>query len=91
MTLLYIHSLICHDSKLIDKVFLDYPFMKQGGSRGKFDIYIDVGPGHYIEVKYIRPIPSGMNLPLPQHRGSLINDVIRLALKTQPSPESTYS
>jgi len=45
-------------------------------------VYIDVDPGYYIEVKYIRPIPSRLNLPLPQHRGSLINDLIRLAFRT---------
>ncbi len=63
--------------------------MKKSGSRGKFDIYIDIEPGYYIEVKYIRPIPSGMNLPLPQHRGSLINDMIRLAFKT-PAKSNKY-
>jgi len=82
ITFLCVYSLICKNSGLVDKVFLDYPFVKQAGSRGKFDIYVDVDPGYYIEVKYIRPIPSGRNLPLPQHRGSLINDTTRLAYKT---------
>lgn len=82
ITFLYTYSLVHADLNLLDKVFVDYPFTKQTGSRGKFDIYID--PGHYVEVKYIRPIPSGINLPLPQHRGALINDLIRLAYKTPP-------
>ena len=82
ITFLYAYSLIAQDVEVLDRLFIDYPFNKQGGSRGKFDIYIDVGVGCYIEIKYIRPIPSGMNLPLPRHRGTLINDLIRLAYKT---------
>ena len=89
ITFLYVHSLVNKSSELVNKIFLDYPFVKQAGSRGKFDIYVDVDPGYYIEVKYIRPIPSGMNLPLPQHRGSLINDMIRLAYKT-PAETNKY-
>lgn len=89
ITFLYVYSLICKNPELVDKIFLDYPFVKQAGSRGKFDIYVDVDPGYYLEVKYIRPIPSGMNLPLPQHRGSLINNIIRLAYKT-PAKTNKY-
>jgi len=89
MTFLYVYSLIRRNPELIDRVFLDYPFTKEAGSRGEFDVYIDVDPGCYIEVKYIRPIPSGMNIPLPQHRGSLINDLIRLAYKT-PAKANRY-
>lgn len=89
ITFLYVYSLICKNSELVGKVFLDYPFVKQAGSRGKFDIYVDVDPGYYIEVKYIRPIPSGWNIPLPQHRGSLIDDMTRLAYKT-PAGTNKY-
>jgi len=89
MTFLYVYSLIRRNPELIDRVFLDYPFTKEAGSRGEFDVYIDVDPGCYIKVKYIRPIPSGMNIPLPQHRGSLINDLIRLAYKT-PAKANRY-
>lgn len=89
ITFLYTYSLVRTDPNLLDKVFVDYPFTKQSGSRGKFDIYIDVNPGYYVEVKYIRPIPSGTNIPLPQHRGELINDLIRLAYKT-PSKAKKY-
>ena len=84
ITFLYVYSLVSQNPDLLDKIYLDYPFSKQLGSRGKFDIYIDVNPGYYFEVKYIRPIPSGRNLPLPQHRGSLIDDLIRLATRTSP-------
>jgi len=43
------------------------------GSRDEIDIYIDVHPRYYVEIKikYVRPITSGMNCPLPQHRGKL--------------------
>jgi len=89
ITFLYTYSLVHTDLNLLDKVFVDYPFTKQSGSRGKFDIYIDINPGYYIEVKYIRPIPSGMNIPLPQHRGSLINDLVRLSYRA-PTKAKKY-
>lgn len=82
MTFLYMCSLVLQNPEILDKIFIDYPFSKQAGSRGKFDIYIDIDPGYYVEVKYVRPIPSGMNIPLPQHRGSLINDLTRLISRT---------
>lgn len=89
ITFLYTYSLVHAEPNLLDKIFMDYPFTKQSGSRGKFDIYIDINSGYYVEAKYIRPIPSGMNLPLPQHRGSLINDLIRLSYRT-PTKAKKY-
>ena len=78
---LYVYSLVYNKPELINRVFLDYPFIKQAGLRGRIDLYIDIDPGYYMEVKYIRPIPSGRNLPLTRYRGYVINDVIRLAYK----------
>lgn len=89
MVFLYMSSLISRNSELIDKVFLDYLLPKMTGSRDKLDIYIDEDPGYYIEVKYIRHIPSRKNIPLPQHRGSLINDMIKLVYKT-PAKANKY-
>jgi len=85
MVFLYTYSLISNENNLIDKVFVVYPIAKESGSRNKIDIFINVEPEYYIEVKYVRPIPSEWNIPLPQHRGKLINDIIKLVAQTSPS------
>lgn len=78
MTFLYGYSIVKTNPKLLGKIFIDYPLELSYGARNKVDLYIDVKPGYYIEVKYIRPIPSGMCRPLPQHRGTIIGDVVKL-------------
>jgi len=65
---------------LSNTIYIDYPLGVTEGSRIKIDIYID--PCCYLEMKYVRPIPSEMNLPLPQHRGTLLNDLVKLATLT---------
>ena len=50
-----------------------------GYTRQKIDVFIDTEPGHFFELKFIRPIPSRATRPFPQHRGSLIADLLRLS------------
>ena len=77
IVLLYIYSLASISPEVLGRVFTDYP-VGGGGSRERVDIFIDFEGGYYVEVKYVRPIPSRTNIPLPQHRGALIYDVVRL-------------
>jgi len=84
MAFLFGHSIVDVNENLLNKVFVEYPIETNSGSRDKIDIYIDVHPGYYVEIKYVRPIPSGMNRPLPQHRGKLIDDVSKLCILTPP-------
>jgi len=84
MSFLFGHSIVDVNKDFLNKVFVEYPIETKFGSRDKIDIYIDVYPGYYVEIKYIRPIPSGMNRPLPQHRGKLIDDVSKLCMLAPP-------
>jgi len=62
----------------LNSLYIDYPVGKQVGARDKIDIFLASNNGYYFEVKFMRPIPSRATRPLPQHRGALINDVIKL-------------
>lgn len=84
MAFLFGYSIVDANEDLLNKVFVEYPIEMNSGSRDKIDIYIDVHSGYYVEIKYVRPIPSGMNRPLPQHRGKLIDDVSKLCILTPP-------
>lgn len=78
ITFLFAYSIIKAEEQLINKVFIEYPITTAYGSRDKIDLYIDSSNGCYVEVKYIRPIPSGMTRPFPQHRGKIIADIAKL-------------
>ena len=99
MTFLYVISLISRNPEIVDRVFIEYPFEEvepretdpseeETGPREKFDIFIDVDPKYYVEVKYVRPFPSKRNLPLPRLRGSLINDIVRITCETKKIREA---
>jgi len=84
MAFLFGHSIVDVNENFLNKVFIEYPIETNSGSRDKIDIYVDAHLGYYVEIKYVRPIPSGMNRPLPQHRGKLIGDVSKLCILTPP-------
>lgn len=66
----------------LNSIYMDYPVGKRVGARDKIDIFLASNNGYYFEVKFMRPIPSRATRPLPQHRGALINDVIKLTKLT---------
>ena len=73
----------------LNSLYIDYPIGKQMGARDKIDIFLDLDNGYYFEVKFMRPIPSRATRPLPQHRGALINDAIKL-IKLTPHESHRY-
>ena len=60
------------------EVYPEFPYDKNMGH--KADLFIDRGPGAFLEVKFYRQIPSGKNPPYTQHYGSLLSDVIKLVI-----------
>jgi len=89
ISFLFGYSIIEIKKDFLDKIFIEYPIETKFGSRDKIDLYLDIYPGYYVEVKYVRPIPSGMNRPFPQHRGKMIDDVLKLCILT-PNESNKY-
>lgn len=68
-------------SKLIGdstEVFAEFPCDKLQSQ--KWDIFFAREQGICIELKFLRPIPSGRNPPFPQHFGAVISDLLKLKL-----------
>lgn len=80
---LFGNAIVTTREDYLNSLYTDYPIGKQMGARDKIDIFLDLNNGYYFEVKFMRPIPSRATRPLPQHRGALINDSIKL-LKLTP-------
>ncbi len=60
------------------KVFAEYPCHESKSQR--WDLcYFDEGR-NCIEIKFMRPIPSGRNRPRTQHYGSILSDLFKLKL-----------
>lgn len=63
-------------AKLECAVFAEFPCDKN--PKQKWDLFITQEPGTAIEIKFLRPIPSGINPPFTQHFGAVIADVLKL-------------
>ncbi|MFO7793131.1 MAG: hypothetical protein R6W73_09195 [Candidatus Saliniplasma sp.] len=60
------------------RVFAEYPCHKSRSQR--WDLCFIHDGLNCIEIKYMRPIPSGRNRPRTQHYGSILSDLFKLKL-----------
>lgn len=67
------------------RVFPEFPLDRDRAQ--KADLFVDEEPGHFLEVKYFRPIPWGWSTPLTQLLGSLFADLLKLYHLANPERE----